>query len=225
MLQDLIFLIIILLLFFISVRIGVLDIWGSTAALFLGILVYYFGGAQYLIILVSFVAISYIATVYKYRYKRDIYGMDKRRNIGSVISKGIIPMLIIFLPLGGISRFYLFSVAVAAATADTVSGELGIFSENTYSLIGLRRAVPGDEGAVSILGEFYAFLSSSSIAILYYLFSLNMVLSIYVSIFGFLGSNFDSLLGATLEKKGYMEKHSVNFIAIIISIILAYMII
>ncbi|MVT13686.1 MAG: DUF92 domain-containing protein [Euryarchaeota archaeon] len=222
MLQDIIFIAIILILFYISIRIGILDIWGSILSLFLGIFVYYFGGPEYLILLISFVAVSYLATVYKSKYKRDIYGMSTKRMAGSVISKGIIPFILIIIPFLPQVRFYLFSASVAVATADTVSGEIGIFSENTYTPIGFKRTKPGEEGAVSILGEISALVSSSTIALIYFIFSKNLIYSFFVIIIGFVGANIDSILGATLEKRGIIGKHAVNILAIIISIIFAY---
>ncbi|MEM4141781.1 MAG: DUF92 domain-containing protein, partial [Thermoplasmata archaeon] len=82
-----------------------------------------------------------------------------------------------------------------------------------------------ENGAISSIGEIYAFFGASSIAIIFYFFTLNVKYTIYICFLGFIGSNLDSLLGATLEKKGILGKHTVNFIAIIISIIFAYLLI
>lgn len=225
MLQDILILALILSLFFLSIKIGVLDIFASVTALILGIVVYFFGGAQYILMLVAFVGISYAATLYHQRYKMDIFGHSTKRRLGSVISKGAIPFTIVLIPLPSFQKFYLFSVAVAAATADTVAGELGIFAENTYTIIGFRRTSPGEEGAISLSGEFFAFAGSAFLASLYYLFSDNIILSIWVAFFGFVGSNVDSLLGYTLERRGWVKKQTVNIAAIIISIFLAYTVI
>ncbi len=225
MIQDIIVLAAIVILFFLSIKIGVLDIFGSLLSLIIGIIIYFIAGLPYLILLISFVLISYVATIYHHKYKADIYGMTKIRNVGSVISKGLIPFILIFIPFQTIDKLYLYSVAVAAATADTISGELGIFSSKSYSIINFKSAIPGENGAISIPGEFYAFLGSASIALIFYIFTLNINYALYITLFGFIGSNVDSLLGATLEKNGILNKQSVNITAIIISIFFAYLLI
>lgn len=217
-------LILLLALFLISYFFKILDFTGSIFAFVLGFTVSYFGSIYFLVLLIIFVAVSHITTEYKHSLKENITGFENTRSWKSVVSKGSVPLIVSLLPLDFTSKSVLFTVAVAAATSDTISGEMGVLSGNAYYITTLKRARPGDDGAVSAIGELWALAGSILIAIPSLLFfNISTVYLLIIIIFGFLGSQLDSLFGLILERRGWVKKYTVNILAIGISIILAYL--
>ncbi|MGC8663080.1 MAG: DUF92 domain-containing protein [Thermoplasmata archaeon] len=212
-----------LTLFFLSYFLKILDLKGSIFAFIIGFTVSYLGSLYFLILLIIFVALSFIATKYKHSKKENIKGFENTRSWKSVLSKGVIPFILVFLPVNFIYKEVIFSVAVAAATSDTISGEFGVLSQNAYYITNLKKARPGENGAVSPIGEIWALIGSLIIAIFSLIF---FDISIYgfllILVFGFLGSQFDSTLGSFFENKGKIKKFTVNLVAIGLSIVFAY---
>ncbi len=126
------------------------------------------------------------------------------------ICYGIYPQyaeLIIFAYLG----------TVATATGDTLASEIGTTAHSQPIMITTLKAVQaGVDGAVTILGELAAIMGSMVIGILAVIFGLvdNAFMVILITTAGgFFGTNVDSLLGATLQKRGLLSNSGVNFVA------------
>jgi uncharacterized protein (TIGR00297 family) len=80
----------------------------------------------------------------------------------------------------------------------------------------LKHVQAGVDGAVTVLGEFAAIMGSMVIGILAVIFGMvdNAFMVILVTTAGgFFGTNVDSLLGATLQKRGLLSNSGVNFVA------------
>ncbi len=102
---------------------------------------------------------------------------------------------------------------LAEATADTVSSELGAaFGGQPYLLTTLRPVPPGTDGAISLLGTAAGALAAAIVAAIG---MAAMSLTPREAAAGFLGGLvglfFDSLLGATLERRGWLGNDLVNF--------------
>ena len=103
---------------------------------------------------------------------------------------------------------------LAEATADTVSSEIGqAFGGTPVLLTTLRRVQAGTDGAISLIGTL-AGLFAAMVVIAVGLAAMPILgwrfgLVAYVG--GILGFVFDSLLGATLERRGYLGNDLVNF--------------
>ena len=119
-----------------------------------------------------------------------------------------------------------FAVGLAAlceAAADTVSSEMGqLLSSRPRMLTTLRVAQPGEDGAISLGGTIVGVLAAGIIAITGAL-SLNagtraVAVSWTAGIFGLF---FDSLLGATLERRGWLNNDAVNFLSTLSAAVLA----
>jgi uncharacterized protein (TIGR00297 family) len=105
--------------------------------------------------------------------------------------------------------------ALAEAAADTVSSEIGQVLGGRPRMITTLRAVdPGTDGAVSLAGTLAGLIAAAIVAgvgswamrggwIL-------VTLSCAGAVFGLL---FDSVLGATLEKRGWLNNDAVNFLS------------
>lgn len=118
----------------------------------------------------------------------------------------------------GGSRMALFTLALAAlaeAAADTVSSELGkALGGYPRMITTLRTVAPGTDGAVSLAGTVAGVLAAGVVS------AAGTVavgggpamfgISTAAGIFGLL---FDSLLGATLERRGALNNDAVNFLS------------
>lgn len=123
-----------------------------------------------------------------------------------------------WLPLRAHSGAFMSAMALAAlaeAAADTVSSEIGqVLGGRPRMITSGRIAEPGADGAVSILGTLAGIVAAAIVAgagtwalrgdrNLFWLSSSGAV-------FGLI---FDSLLGATLERRGWLNNDAVNFLS------------
>lgn len=112
----------------------------------------------------------------------------------------------------------LFSVALAAlaeAAADTVSSEIGQAFGGVPRLVpNLRRVAPGVNGAVSLPGT-AAGVAAAALVAAVGAWSLGggragFLIALGGGVFGLF---FDSLLGATIEDRGWLNNNAVNFLS------------
>ncbi|MFQ5801239.1 MAG: TIGR00297 family protein, partial [Candidatus Hydrothermarchaeales archaeon] len=120
-------------------------------------------------------------------------------------------------------------IPTGAATADTVSSEIGELSKSRPRLITTFEEVDvGTDGAVSLLGTISGLVASALIALLAVFLNESDILFFnlffLVTVAGFLGTTVDSLLGATLERKGVVGNDMVNLISIGVSFALSLVI-
>jgi uncharacterized protein (TIGR00297 family) len=103
--------------------------------------------------------------------------------------------------------------ALVEATADTVSSEIGqAFGGSPVLITGLRRVEPGTDGAVTLLGSCAGVAGGALVAIAggwaMHLSAGAILTTLGV---GVVGLFFDSLLGATVERRGWIGNDLVNF--------------
>jgi uncharacterized protein (TIGR00297 family) len=203
----------------------------------------------WLLVLVSLLAFTALATRFKYREKvarGTAEGRGGARRIRNVLANGLVATLIAALyPLmstleGPVNWDHVaaltFVSAVAAASADTLASELGSLSDKVYLITSWRRVPPGTDGGVSLAGQGAALLGAGLIALLGLLLlglvgprlwpgpSLELAAgSVWVPILaGFVGCQVDSVLGATLEIRGLVSKEEVNILGIASATVLGF---
>lgn len=123
-----------------------------------------------------------------------------------------------WLPLRAHSGTLMTAMALAAlaeAAADTVSSEIGqVLGGRPRMITTLRSAAPGTDGAISAVGTLAGVLAAAIVAGAgswalrgdWRLFTLSCAGAIF-------GLIFDSLLGATMERKGWLNNDAVNFLS------------
>ena len=107
-----------------------------------------------------------------------------------------------------------FVAAFAAAAADTLSSELGqLWGRRTVMVTNLRPAPPGVDGAISLEGTLVGVGGSLILALGAVTVGLTAPASIPVVVLaGTVGNLLDSVLGATLERRGWLDNEGVNFL-------------
>jgi uncharacterized protein (TIGR00297 family) len=105
--------------------------------------------------------------------------------------------------------------ALCEAAADTVSSELGqVLDSRPRMITTLRIAQPGTDGAVSPGGTFAGVVAAGIVATAGASALRGGWLLLTVSwVSGIFGLIFDSLLGATLERRGWLNNDAVNFLS------------
>ncbi|HLF16235.1 MAG TPA: DUF92 domain-containing protein, partial [Candidatus Thermoplasmatota archaeon] len=156
--------------------------------------------------------------------RRVAEGNEGERGLRNVLANGGASTLAaLALPLGSWiperAATLAFATAVAAVTADTLASEIGALARRARRILPPFQAVQaGTNGAVSVLGQFAALGGAVAIAwAAVPLADIPRSLVWVPALAGFLGCQFDSLLGATLERDllrdGPLSKEDVNFIA------------
>jgi len=99
------------------------------------------------------------------------------------------------------------------ATADTVSSEIGqAFGGGPVMLLSLRRVEPGTDGAITVLGSLAGIAGGALVAAVgMWALRLTLAEAGVSLVAGVGGLFFDSLLGATVERWGWVGNDLVNF--------------
>jgi uncharacterized protein (TIGR00297 family) len=105
--------------------------------------------------------------------------------------------------------------ALAEAAADTVSSEIGqILGGRPRMITTLRRVEAGTDGAVSLVGTLAGVASAAMVAAVgTWALGGNRTMFAVSCAGGVFGLFFDSLLGATLEQRGWLNNDAVNFLS------------
>ena len=103
----------------------------------------------------------------------------------------------------------LLGTAMAAATADTWSSEIGMyFKGTTIDLFNFRKQAPGVSGGMSWQGSLAGLLGSFLVAMICSYLAFERLNPMYIKVitaFGFLGMSLDSLLGSLFQIKYQKE--------------------
>lgn len=195
-----------------SFKFRAVDLSGFVAGIFVGVPIIVFGGFRFFFILAFFFITASIATKYRYEEKNRKGIAEKNngaRGYLNVFGNGVVASFFAVLYYVGPNYFNLdgnifllgFLGALATAAADTAGGEIGRLSSYKPRLItNLKVVETGSDGGVTILGEFAELVVAFLIGIVAYLSGLGDIRIILITgMAGFIGSNVDSIVGATLE--------------------------
>jgi uncharacterized protein (TIGR00297 family) len=120
-----------------------------------------------------------------------------------------------FRGAAGSAAFIMAIAALAEAAADTLSSEIGQVAGGTpVMLTSFRRVPPGTDGAISVAGTVAGVMAAGAVAVAgawaMQFSAREMLLAWFAGVFGLF---FDSLLGATLERRGWLNNDAVNFLS------------
>jgi uncharacterized protein (TIGR00297 family) len=103
--------------------------------------------------------------------------------------------------------------ALVEATADTVSSEIGrAFGGRPVMVTTMRRVEAGADGAVTLLGSGAGIAGGAAVAVAGgWAMHLHAAAAMIALVAGVSGLFFDSLVGATLERRGWIGNNLVNF--------------
>ena len=144
---------------------------GTLAALFVGMIVFSFGGWTWFLLLVMFFVSSSWLTAFREKDKAEVHGDFAKggvRDFWQVMANGSLPALfaiLFYLRGGGALLFVAFVGALASATADTWATEHGVLSERPRMITNGRRVAKGASGAVSGIGLLAALGGAAFIAV------------------------------------------------------------
>ncbi|MGI0149561.1 MAG: DUF92 domain-containing protein [Thermoplasmata archaeon] len=220
---------------------------GSLAAFVIGMVIGIFGDVTWLFLLLFFLLSSFFATRYRFALKEAMgvqEGVRGERRSTNVLANGLPLMTVAVLSLVVPTTFpkhisgVVFLSALSVAGADTLASEIGVLSRRTSLITNLKPVPPGTDGGVSALGQLCAlgaaaytsivgWLVLSYLARMYGLAQSMPNAAVYLLIpiaIGFLGCQIDSVIGATLERRGIVNKKTNNLISTASGAILAYLI-
>jgi len=226
-------------------RKAVLNLDGSVAAFAVGMVIGTLGDLTWLILLLLFLLSSFLATRYRFALKEAMgvqEGVRGERRASNVLANGIAPMAVAIAALPDLPAFprsvsgVVFLSCLAVAGADTLASEIGVLSRRTYLITTLRRVPAGTDGGVSPLGQLCALGAAlytavvGWIALSYVAGAYGLTLTVpeptaFVAIpilVGFVGCQVDSVIGATLERRGVVSKKTNNLISTGTGALLAY---
>jgi uncharacterized protein (TIGR00297 family) len=105
--------------------------------------------------------------------------------------------------------------ALAEAAADTVSSEVGqVIGGQPRMITTLRLVEPGTDGAISLAGTLAGVAAAAIVALAGTLALRGDAWMFWIACAGgVFGLFFDSLLGATLERRGWLNNDAVNFLS------------
>lgn len=114
-----------------------------------------------------------------------------------------------------VAYFAVGLAAMAEAAADTVSSEIGqAFGGQPRLLTTLRAVDPGRDGAITLTGSLSGMLAAGIVAGVGTLALRGGITMFTISCAGAVfGLFFDSLLGATMEERGWLNNDAVNFLS------------
>lgn len=209
---------------------------GAVAAIF-GSFIVVVGGFPFLALLILFVLAGSLATRYHIEEKRRNHlqeGEGGERGISNVLAHIVLPTVLVaiygLLPsaIPASVLAFLYAAALAFGAADTFASEFGVLAGRARSILTLRPVPPGTNGGISGTGQAWALVGAfTTAAVGFLLFALFSAPTPPVGLFilgtalaGFVGCQFDSVLGETLENRGYLDKGSTNLLGMGTSVLI-----
>jgi uncharacterized protein (TIGR00297 family) len=195
-----------------------LSVAGAITGGCLGWLLYKGTGIIGLIIMAAFFIAGTLATAAGRGEKERLGIAEKnkgRRTVWQVLANGGVAALAGLLAWINPHQLVIWQLAAAAslssASADTLSSELGsIYGKRFYNILTFKKDKRGLDGVVSMEGTLCGLAGSCLIAAIYSVGYGYSVHAWWIVLAGTVGNLTDSILGASLERKGWLTNDLVN---------------
>jgi uncharacterized protein (TIGR00297 family) len=186
-----------------------------------------FAGAGYtgVAMMTTFFILGSAATSWQKHKKQNFAGSEEHaggRTPAQVLANAgvgaIAGLLVLVFPAYTTLWIWMMAAGFSSATADTLSSELGtVYGRRFFNIITLKPDERGLDGVISIEGTLIGLAGSCIIALVYAIgFGWSSSL-IWIVIAGTIGNLTDSVLGALLERRGYLGNNAVNFLNTLIA--------
>ncbi|MDD5172155.1 MAG: DUF92 domain-containing protein [Candidatus ainarchaeum sp.] len=200
---------------------GVLDTKGVILALFFGIVLFFYGGPQYLALMLIFFFLAMVVTRYDYDIKRELGLYEHERGWENVLSNGFLPTILAVLsPIIGPMPFM---ASMAAVTADKFGSEIGVLDpHDPVSIFSLKPVKPGTSGGMSMIGTVGSLAGACTIGVsAAFIFGISPTAAFLIGLAGLAGSIADTAFGV-LEEAGIGTKGTTNFICSLVGALIGY---
>jgi len=214
-----------------SIAAGKLTVLAALTGAAIGFVVFKGGGYAGILMMTCFFILGSAATGWKHQYKKGLglAEVDKgRRNAGQVLANAgmaaITGLLAWKYPADAALYKLMMAAAFASAAADTLSSELGnVYGRKFYHILSFKKDQRGLNGVVSLEGTLFGIAGSLIIATIYALGNGWCQNFMWIVIAGTIGNYTDSVLGATLERRGSLNNDWVNFLNTLIAALVAWL--
>lgn len=196
------------------------DLSGVVAGFLVGTAIYTFLGWRGYLLLMAFFVLGSACTKIGYRRKAAAnLAQEKGGRRGArhaFANAGVATACALFAALTPHPALFAvaFAAAFATAAADTSSSEIGqLLGRRTFLITTLRPVPRGTEGAVSLEGTLAGIAASlvvTAIGAAVTLYPWAAVVPIVVA--AFVGTTFESVVGAALEKRRLLDNEALNFL-------------
>ena len=212
-----------------SVRAGKLTTAAAWTGGGLGLLIFLGSGFAGLALLALFFGLGTAASSWRVADKRRLGLAEEnkgRRTAGQVVANagvaGLLGLLAWQWPAYALLAHLMLAGSFAAATADTLASELGnVYGRRYYNILTLRPDTRGLNGVVSLEGTALGLAGTAVLAVAYCLGLGGWAAFGWLLVAGTAGNLADSVLGATVERQGYLSNNAVNFLNTLIGALVA----
>jgi uncharacterized protein (TIGR00297 family) len=190
---------------------------GALAGTFSAFVIYIGLGSSGFVTLMAVFFITLICTRIGVGKKRQLGLAENRRgrnaaqvlaNVGIATVFAALALRNPWLAVGSVA-------AMAEAAADTTQSEIGeIASQRAWLITTFREVPPGTDGGITLAGLSAGALAAAAVALVaHFTSAVDPSWAGIAGVGGFLGTIVDSLLGATLERRGWLTNNAVNFLS------------
>jgi len=208
------------------------DVSGVVAGFLVGFLIYAFYDWRGYLLLLAFFVIGSACTKFGYRKKVAAkLAQEKGGRRGArhaLANAGVATACAMLAGVAGVTDYrtlfgLAFAGAFATAAADTSSSEIGqLLGRRTFLLTTFRPVPRGTEGAVSLEGTLAGVVASLIVAVLGAALGLYPWLGVLaVVVAAFVGTTFESVVGAALEKRQLLDNEALNFLNTLVGALVA----
>ncbi|TWR31296.1 DUF92 domain-containing protein [Mucilaginibacter pallidiroseus] len=227
------FIVVLIVAVFASYKLGKLTLSGALTGGIIAMAIYCGMGLWGIAILAAFFILAVWATGHKRSVKQKVTGLrneSHRRDAGQVMANGaaagIFALMICVVKDYTTILGVLVAASLASATADTISSELGtVYGKRFYNVLNLKTDEKGKDGVISLEGTLLGLMGACAIASIYSLGFGWSSATLYIIAGGVFGNLTDSVLGASLERKGFIDNDVVNFVNTVSAALFAWLLV